>query len=59
MLKERLALAVEHGPFARKTVQEIAEVAELLAQQHTVEAAEELIRLIKVLTQTAQGERPL
>jgi hypothetical protein len=57
MLKERLVQAVEHGQFAKTTVEAIAEAAQQLAQHPTEEAAHVLIGLIHTLEHTAQGVR--
>lgn len=57
MLKERLAQAVELGPFAKTTVEKIAEAAKALATEPTEEHAEQLIALITTLEHTAVGLR--
>lgn len=59
MEKQRLALAVEHGRFARTTVEAIAHAAEALAKEPTEEHAHVLIALMTVLAHTAVGERPI
>jgi|694.fasta_scaffold101748_3 hypothetical protein len=55
--KERLAQAVEIGPFARATVEQIAHAAQALATEPTEEHAEKLIALMKTLEHTAVGLR--
>lgn len=57
MLKERLAQAVEIGPFAKTTVEQIAQAAQALAMEPTEEHAERLIALITTLEHTAVGLR--